>query len=226
MSDMWLSLLPIAIAMAVVPGRFLALILLLHSPKAVLTALAFVGGMASTMLIQGAAFALLFSLTGAFSGGEAGGPPVILSVLFLVVGILMLVGGLKQWLQGEDEDKPPPKWLDEIESFTPGKAFKLGLGWLFVSPKQWIFTLTAVAVIFAANLSLAASLINYLLFILIVLSLFLVLIAIYVVFPKRSAALLDGLFGWLKKNARAVLIAMFLLFGLFFFVKGLQGLLA
>jgi hypothetical protein len=31
--------------------------------------------------------------------------------------------------------------MAKSEAFTPGKAYKTGLSWLFVSPKQWGFTL-------------------------------------------------------------------------------------
>lgn len=226
MSDLWLNLIPIAVAMAITPGRILALILLLHTRNAVLTSLSFVGGMATNMLIEGLAFALIFSITGIFDIEGGGGPPTIIAVLFLVIGVLMLVGAAKVIFQSEDEDKAPPKWLAEIESFTPGKAYKLGLAWLFISPKQWVFTMAAVAVIFAANLELRASLVNYLLFILIVLSLFFLLILIYIILGERSQAFMDGLFKWLKKNAMTILIVVFIVFGLYFLIKGITGLAA
>jgi threonine/homoserine/homoserine lactone efflux protein len=126
--------------------------------------------------------------------------------------------------QEEDEDKAPPKWLAEIESFTPGKAYKFGLGWLFISPKQWIFTLTAVGVIFAANLEPLISFVNYLFFILIALTLFFLLILIYIVLGERSQSFMDSLFKWLKKNAQTILIVVFVVFGLYFLIKGLTGL--
>jgi hypothetical protein len=78
MSELWLALLPILLAMLISPARTLAVILLLHTPKHGLTAFAYVSGM--------------------------------------------------------------------------------------VSPKQWVFVLTAVAVIFTANLSAFASLVNFFIF--------------------------------------------------------------
>ena len=224
LSELWLDLLPIAVAMAITPGRLIALILLFHTKRAVLTSLSFVGGMISNMLIEGLVFALIFSLTGIFEATEGAGPPAILAILFIVIGILMLVGAAKVIFHSEDEDKAPPNWLAEIESFTPGKAYKLGLSWLFVSPKQWIFTLTAVGVIFAADLAPLASLANYLLFILIALTLFFLLILIYVVLGQRSQAFMDGLFSWLKKNAQTIIIIVFLVFGLYFVLRGIMAL--
>ena len=59
--------------MAITPGRLIALILLFHTRQAVLTSLTFVGGMATNMLIEGLAFALIFSLTGVFTVEEGSG---------------------------------------------------------------------------------------------------------------------------------------------------------
>jgi cadmium resistance protein CadD (predicted permease) len=84
--------------------------------------------------------------------------------------------------------------------------------------------LTAVAVIFAANLEPLVSLLNYLLFILIVLTLFFLLILIYVFLGERSQAFMDGLFNWLKKNAQTILILVLLVFGLYFLISGINGL--
>jgi hypothetical protein len=195
MSELWFDLLPIAIAMAITPGRLLALILLFGTERALLTPVAFVGGMASNMLVEGLAFALIFSLTGAFDAEDGAGPPAIMAILLVVMGVLLLVAAAKVIIHSEDDDKAPPQWLAEIESFTPGKAYKLGLGWLFVSPKQWIFTLTAVGFIFAANLESVASLAK------------------------------AGLFKWLKKNAQTILLAVLIVFGLYFLLKGIAALL-
>jgi threonine/homoserine/homoserine lactone efflux protein len=142
------------------------------------------------------------------------------------IRLKLLVGAAMVIFQEEDEDKASLKWLAEIESFTPGKAYKLGLSWLFRSPKQWVFTLSAVAVIFAANLDPLTSLANYLLFILIALFMFFLLILVYVILGERSQAFMDGLFKWLKKNAQTILIVVFIVFGLYFLIKGIVGLTA
>ena len=224
MIDLWLDLLPIAIAMAITPGRLLALILLFNTGRPLPTTLAFVGGMASNMLVEGLAFALIFTITGIFAVDDAAGQPAILAILLIVVGILLLVAAAKVIFHKEDEDNAPPDWLSEIESFTPGRSYKLGLGWLFVSPKQWVFTLTAVGFIFAANLNPPASLVNYLLFILIALVLFFLLIAIYAILGDRSKDFMDSLFSWLKKNAQTILIVVLVVFGLYFLLKGIAAL--
>ena len=111
-----------------------------------------------------------------------------------------------------------------LESFTLRRSFSLVLSWLFISPKQRVFTLTAVAVTFAVDLDPVGSLLNYLLFMLVVLSLFLLPILLSVVLPKRSGALMDSLFERLKKHGRTVMIVVFLIFGLVFLVTGVVAL--
>lgn len=51
-----------------------------------------------------------------------------------------------------------------IEQFTQHAASSTGFGWIMVCPKQWAFVLTAVTVIFTANLSPIQSLVNYFIF--------------------------------------------------------------
>jgi threonine/homoserine/homoserine lactone efflux protein len=224
MNELWFNLLPLVLAMAITPGRLIALILLLHSKRAVANSVAFVGGMASNMLIEGFAFALIFNLTGAFAAEGSDGPPAIVAILFVVIGVLMLSMAAKQIFQKEDEDKAPPDWLAEIDTFTPGKSYKLGLTWLFISPKQWVFTLTAVAVIFAAGMDPLASLFNYLLFILLVLTLFFLLILTYIVLGERAQDFLERLFKWLKQHMQTIVLIVFIGFGLYFLAKGILAL--
>lgn len=86
--------------MAITPGRLLALILLLHTRRAVFTSLAYIGGMASNMLIEGLAFALIFSITGIFDVEGESGPPMIIAILFVVIGVLMIAGAAKSEVSG------------------------------------------------------------------------------------------------------------------------------
>ena len=50
------------------------------------------------------------------------------------------------------------------------------------------------------------------------------LILVYTVLGTRSQAFMDMLFKWLKKNAETILIIVFVVFGLYFLVKGITAL--
>jgi hypothetical protein len=64
MTDLWLALLPILLAMLISPSRTIAIILLLHTPKKALTAFAYVCGMITALMVQGVIFALLLTIVG------------------------------------------------------------------------------------------------------------------------------------------------------------------
>ena len=149
----------------------------------------------------------------------------LVSFLFILVAIIMLTGAGKFIFQEEDDDKPPPAWLEKVENTTPREGFSTGFGWLMLSPKQWAFVLTAVAVIFTANLDPILSLVNFFIFSVLIQLVYLVLIGLHLLMPKRSEAILDVFFNWIKKNLRAVAIGLFGAFGLFFLIKGISGLI-
>ena len=224
MSELWLALLPILLAMLISPARTLAVILLLHTPKQGLTAFVFVCGMVSSMMVQGIIFGFLLSIVGLTADQRAGDLATVVSTLFVVAGLILLAGASKFIFQDDDDDKPPPDWLTKIEHLSPKQAYSTGFGWLMVSPKQWVFVLTAVAVIFTANLSAIASLVNFLIFTVLIQIVYFIIIGLHLAMPKRSRRILDTLFVWLKQHLRAVAIIVFAGFGLFFVVKGLVGL--
>jgi hypothetical protein len=209
--------------MFISPARTLAVILLLHTPKKAVTAFTYVLRMINAMMVQGVLLGFLMSVVGLTVANRGGDLATVVSVLFVVTGIVLLVGGSKFVFQ-DDDDKAPPDWFSKTELMSPAEALKLGFGWIMVSPKQWVLVLTAVAVIFAAYLPPVASVVNFLLFALLVQTVFFVIIGIQVLLPKRSQAILDRLFSWLKKNLRVLAIVIFVGFGLFFLVKGLIGL--
>ena len=223
MSELWANLLPILAVMFISPARTLAVILLLHTPKKAITALAYVVGMIGAMMVQGVLLGFLMSVVGLTVEKRGGDLATVVSILFVVTGIILLVGGSKFVFQ-DDDDKAPPDWFSKIELMSPTQALKLGFGWLMVSPKQWVLVLTAVAVIFAAYLPPAASIVNFFIFTMLVQTVFFIIIGIQVLLPKRSEAILDRLFAWLKKHLRVLAIVIFVGFGLFFLVKGLMGL--
>jgi Sap, sulfolipid-1-addressing protein len=51
----------------------------------------------------------------------------------------------------------------------------------------------------------------------------LVLIGLYVVFPRRASAMLGSLQAWMGKNSRTITIVLCFVFGAFFLTRGLLG---
>jgi hypothetical protein len=225
MTDLWIQLLPILLAMIISPARTIAVIMLLHTPKKALTAFAFVTSLVTSMMLQGIIIGFLFSFVGLTMDERGPELLTVVSVMFILVGIIMLVGAAKFFFQEEDDDKLPPTWLEKIEYISPRGAFSTGFGWIMISPKQWAFVLTAVSVIYTANLNPIASLINFLIFTVLIQLFYLLIIGVHLLMPKRSGAILDSLFNWIKNHFRPVVIVLFTGFGLFFLIKGITELI-
>jgi len=221
---MWLRLLPIAIISAITPLKISAMILLFRTPRGGLTGAAYVVGVASAMLTQGIVMVIIFAVFGVIAtlGREAG--ETVSFGLLVVLGMLMLVGALRLHFHDHDDDRPPPSWMEGIESFTPRKALSLGFGWAFISPKQWVFTLAAIVIILAAGFEQIGALANYVVFIAIATSTLWILLLAHALFGERIKPTLDRLLSWIERNTRSLIIWLMLIFGALFLIVGLSGL--
>lgn len=226
MGSMIVALLPYILGSALVPLQIIIGLLLLQSPnQGLLKGIAYVGGMTLTRLLQGAAFGLFLGESVAASAGAGGKGPVV-ATLLLVLGILLLVTAYKKWRKQPDPDEPPPKWLTAIDSATPWQALGIGLTLPLIAIKLWVFTLSALATIATAQLGLQQGAIAYLIFILLAQSLLLLPLALRLVMPQQSKAILDRASAWLTAHNRPIVIGVSLVFGLLFLQSGLSGLWA
>jgi len=223
MNGLWVSLVPLIIGSALVPIQIVITTLLLRSDSGRLTAVAWVAGMTTVRLAQGLVFGLILgsaSETGSSSGGQGTG----VSLLLLAVAILFYVAALKQLTHQPDEDAPPPKWMAKVDGATPGRAYLLGVGLLAIGAKVWVFTLSAIAVIADAGMGQGASILTFLLFVILAESTHLALLGLAYAMPDRSVAALDRVAGFLRDKNRLLVIGLGLVFGTWFLVKALSGL--
>jgi len=114
--------------------------------------------------------------------------------------------------------------MAKIEDATPGRAYLLGVGLLAIGAKVWVFTLGAISVIADAGMSQGASILTFLVFVILAESIHLALLGIAYAMPDRSAAALDGVAGFLADKNRVLVIGLGLVFGTWFLLKALSGL--
>ena len=145
-------------------------------------------------------------------------------MVLLVVGLLFWGTALRQLLAHQDDDAPPPKWIAMIESVSPGKAFLLGIGFLAIGAKFWVFTLGAIAAIGDAGLEPAAAIAMFLVFVVLAESIHLAILAIAYAMPDRSDVLLGRMSDWLERHNRLLMIVLGAVFGTWFIFKALGGL--
>lgn len=223
MLTMWGSLIPLLLGCALEPIEVVITIMLLGAPSGVRAAGSWVLGHVSTRLLQGLVFGTILHW-GARSAGSDHPHHWIASTVLLVVALLLLVTAARELFSGDDPNAPPPKWMNTLTSATPTKAFFIGAGVITVSVKAWVFTLAAISVIGDANLSRPANIGSYIVFVTLAASVNLFIVGAAAVFPERSRALLDRALRWLQEHDRPIVIAVSVLFGIWFAIKALRGL--
>lgn len=222
MADLWGTLLPLAIASAIVPVQLVITVLLLQAGHGRVTALAWLAGMLSVRLGQGLIFGLL--LGPGVLADDDGGPGVVMSLLLLAVAILFLVTAVRKLVDGPDEDAPPPRWMAMAEAATPVRAYLLGAGMLLIGAKFWVFTLGAISAIQVADLGSGPAVLTYLVFVLLAMAVHLGIVALAFVAPDRAEVVLGSFASQLRRYDRPVTIALGTIFGAWFLVKALSGL--
>ena len=201
----------------------IVVLLLLQSPAGLRKAIAFVFGAVAVRLVQGVLFGFVFGA--AAEAYPDDGPAIIASTLLLVVGILLLIAAFKKWRKQPDPDEPPPQWMAALSGLSTLKAVGAGALMIAISVKQWVFTLTAIDVIQGAALGTSAGVAAYLIYTLATQVLVLLPILAFAVAPQQSAKPLRAAHAWLERNNRAIVIAVSLVFGVYFLFKGLSGLI-
>lgn len=221
MGNVLVDLIPLMIGAAVVPVWVIIVLLLLRGENGITKAMALVGGATTTRLLQGVLFGYIFGASD--NESESG---AIAATLLLLIGILLWITAIKKWRKEEDPDAPPPKWMASIGTITPLRAFGTGAVLIAIAPKMWVFTLSALSTIQAANLSPVEGAATFLIFMVGAQSLLLIAIAIAALAPRRSGAILEAAGNWMEKNNRPITIAVSVIFGTYFLWKGISGLLA
>ena len=190
------EVLPLAVGIAISPIPIIAAVLMLLSPRARTTSLAFLVGW---VLGIGVAVVVFTWLSSVLPEQDSSGSSPVSGVIKIALGGLLLLLSIKQW-RGRPADgaKPElPKWMAAIDSMTAGKA--LGLAFLLaaVNPKNLLLAISAAVIIGGAGLSLGQSIVVIVIFVVLAASTVLVPVVGYLLpragWPARS---IDCGCGW------------------------------
>lgn len=226
MGSVIVQLVPMILGAMLAPIWLIIVLLMLASSGGLAKASAFVLGTTATRLAQGALFGALLAASPDAAAGSDGGKSPFVATLLLMVGILLLIAAYHKWRKEDDPDDPPPKWIQSINQLTPLKALGMGAMLIGVGVKMWVFTLSALGVIRAEELSQSQSIVAYLLYVLLAQILLISAVAISAVAPGIAGPLLTRMNDWLGRNNRPISIAMALIFGLYFAWDGATSLLS
>lgn len=219
MSSLLLELLPFAVGLAITPAAIASCILFLGSKRPVANAVAFA-----------AAFALVYALIAAAilaASQSASGeivPEETKAALTLVVGIVLLaLAGAGEMRGQAGPATHTPGWMRAIDTAGPRVAFGVGLALAVLNPNIPIL-IAALATVAAAGVSEGQE---------VVAAAVLVAasqlglagpIAWFVTHRNSATGGLVAVKAWLGRHEHVVNLAVLLVFGVLFTVKGLSGL--
>lgn len=224
---MWSSVILLGLASAVAPTQILMTVVLLRSPHGVGPTVAFVCGLALMRLLQGLMFGLLLDPFAAFPDGlpwsdRLDGP--VPSAVLLVVGVALLVGGVRALVRGGDDDAGRSDWLKRATRLRPGTAFAIGAGLTAIGVKFWLLTVAVIAVIGAADPRPATAAVAFLVFLVAALSVHGGLLGVAVLAPRNSDRVLAGTERWLARHRIHIVAVVGVALGAWLVVQGLAGL--
>jgi len=220
MTELWTTLIPLAVATAILPIQVAITILMLRSAGGRAKAAALIAGMTLVRVLQYAVFGLV--LAQATDDGQAGTSTTEGAIL-LVVGLLLLISAARKITHHPDDDAPPPRWMTMADGITPGRAFLMGAGLVALSPKLWAFTLGAIGAIQDAGLDPTAGWAVFLAWVVAAEALHLLALLAALVAPARADVLLARVGGGLERHSRGVMIGVGLVFGVWFLLKALAA---
>jgi Sap, sulfolipid-1-addressing protein len=220
------SLLPLIVGASIgCPAWLIVVLIFLRGKDGVAKATAFAAGVIAVRTLQFALFGRLFGTIASANGQDVF--DLIPSTLLLVAGLVLVVTAIRTWwCKEEDLDAPPPRWMTLLGAMSTPAAFGMAVVLMFVGLKQWVFTLSAIAVIDDAYLSKLATMLAYLFFILGAQALMLAPVISSAFAPAASAKVVEIVLRWLERKNRLITIGVSLAFGAWFLSKGVTSLVA
>ena len=203
--------LPAAVAVALSPIPIVAIVLVLHSPRARLNGPAFALGWVAGL----AAVSVLVVWLAGGTSNPSDDVTTGVNWLLAAVGVLFLVLAAQQWRKRprRGEQAEVPGWMASIDSVSPFKALGLGLALSAANPKNLALTLTASAAIARAGLDGADSAIAIAVFVAIGSVTVVGAVAFYLVAPGVAERPLAAVKRFMADNNATIMMVILLLLG-------------
>lgn len=212
------DLLPLAVGVAVSPIPIIAAILMLLSKRAGTTSVGFAIGWLAGIVV---ATTIFVALAGTISSSD--GPSTTSSLIKIVLGVLLLAVGVRQW-RGRTGEHAIPKWMTAIDDLTAAKGFGLAFALAAINPKNLLMCVAAGVTIGGASLSVGQQVGAVAVFTVIAASTVAIPVIGYLVAAQRLRAPLDALKQWLQTNNAIVMAVLILVIGIVLIGKGIGGL--
>jgi threonine/homoserine/homoserine lactone efflux protein len=159
--------------------------------------------------------AILLALAGSAGAQDDGQPADWVSWLKLLLGVLLVLLAAKQW-RGRphgDEAAVTPKWMGELDSFTPVKAGLAGVVLSVLNPKNLLLMVAGAAAIAQTGIPADEEAIAWIVFTVFASLGVATPIVIAFALGDRAAGLLDRLKTWMTRNNAVIMAAILVVIG-------------
>ncbi len=207
-----ISLIPMAVGIALSPIPIIAVILMLFSRRAKVNAPLYAATWVLSMVAIGsvAIFALGDNELVGQDTTKTGG-----NIVVLIVGALFMAYGAILWMRRPRyaESLKTPRWLDAIDDIPPFLAVGLGLTGVLINTKNLPLFLAAVEHILIADLGMVRNFVALAIFIMMASVTVVTPIVLFLSGNERMHARLDAFRVWLMRYNQAILAWVFLVMG-------------
>lgn len=224
MGETFMNMLPYAIGILVSPVPIITVILTLFSTRAKANGLSFLLGWAMGIGLP----AIVVLVLAISSQGEAEAPPSqIASILRIVLGLLLVMIAVRNWIHRRKPDDPDkkPMLFRLVDAVTPFRAWLTGFLFADVTnPKNMALTIAGCLAISSSGTSVVTMSVLLALFVLVASLGVAAPVVLYLVGGDSSKQTVENWKHWLVTHKKGVMAVLFLLFGLSFAYKGMAGL--
>jgi threonine/homoserine/homoserine lactone efflux protein len=216
------DVLPLALTIAIVPVSVITLILLLLTRRARANAIAFTSGrILGLTLVVGLALSVA---AGQSITVDPGSSPVV-SFVKLVLGIVLVLSGLRRWRRHRNEGGEPslPGWMQRFDEATPALSVSAGFLISVVEPLTLAFAVDAGLSIAQADVSFVSSLVVLAVFVVVATVTNTALLLIYLASATRAQRKLTSVRGWIHANHERLTVALLFVLGAILIGRGVAG---
>jgi threonine/homoserine/homoserine lactone efflux protein len=206
------QVLSLGVGVALSPVPIIAVVLMLGTARARSNGPAFVLGWVIGLAVVGTIVLLAASGADASEGGE---PATWVGVLELVLGCLLALVAVRQWRgrPRKGDEAALPKWMQTIDTFSPGKALAMGALLSGVNPKNLLLTLGAASAIAQTGIDTGQQAVALAVFVAIGTLGPGLPVAIYFALGARAKHVLDDLKLWMAAHNSAIMAVLCLVIG-------------
>lgn len=206
-------------------GSITIVILLLISDKGWRNGLGYMLGYVGAYTLIGVSVVVLNYNYTSTTETAAESPGMISSILFVVMGILLLWLTFRNWRKAPSSEQKPPRMFSILDKITPSRAFLFGAAVSVINFKNLAIFMSAVSVLLVSDLRLPPKIVIVLLIVLVFCTSVIVPVVIYVAFPKSANERLNWIKQTLETYSRPIGILIPFIFGFIFLMRGFTGLL-